>query len=165
LVALALVLYNKLKDHTIIVKLKGMIIGFKAGFRTILQLENLSLFIFHSIFIWGMYYLMVYICFFALPSTSGLGPTIALVVLCMGSFGFVAPVPAGMGAYHVIVTQTLLAYGLTLEDSRTWALVAHTFKEVVIILLGGLSFIYFSVAFKKLKVNDPVVPNPAEAVS
>lgn len=165
LVALAYLLYTKLKDHAIIVKLRGMIIGFKAGFRTILQLENLGLFIFHSVFIWAMYYMMVYICFFALPSTTGLGPTIALVVLCMGSFGFVAPVPGGVGAYHVIVTQTLMLYGLTLEDSRTWALVAHTFQEAVIILLGGIAFIYFSVAFKKLKVNDPVEQNKTEAVS
>ena len=112
-----------------------------------------------------MYYFMVYICFFALPATAGLGATIALVVLCMGSFGFVAPVPGGVGAYHVIVTQTLMLYGLSQEDSRTFALVAHTFQELVIILIGGLSFIYFSVAFKKLKADDTTESNTAEAVS
>lgn len=165
IVVAAFLLYNKLKDHAILQKLRGMIIGFKEGFRTILRLENLGMFIFHSVLIWTSYYFMVYICFFALPSTAGLGPTIALAVLCMGSFGFVAPVPGGVGAYHVIVTQTLMVYGLTQEDSRTWALVAHTFQEVVIIILGGLSFIYFSVAFKKLKVDGSVEPNKAEAIS
>jgi len=164
-VAIAFLLYRRLKDHALIVKLKSMIIGFKAGFGTILKLDNLGLFIFHSVLIWSMYYVMVYVCFFALPFSSGLGPSIALAVLCMGSFGFVAPVPGGVGAYHWIVTQTLIMYGLTKDQSATWALVGHTFQEAVIILLGALSFIYFSVAFKKLKANDPVESNTAEAVS
>jgi glycosyltransferase 2 family protein len=162
IVATSILLYNKLKEHRVVQKIIAMISGFKAGFRTILQLENLWLFIFHSFFIWAMYFLLVYICFFALPSTAGLGLTIALAVLCMGSFGFVAPVPGGVGAYHVIVTQTLMLYGLTQQDSSTFALVAHTFQELVIVLIGGLSFLYFSLAFKKLKSNDKALPDTAE---
>jgi glycosyltransferase 2 family protein len=165
LVITVILLYRKLKDHRIVSKLRGMISGFKAGFRTIGQLENLGLFIFHSVLIWSMYYLMVYTCFFALPATAGLGPVIALVVLCMGSFGFVAPVPGGVGAYHAIVIQTLLLYGLNPQDSKTFALVAHTFQEAIIVLLGGLSFIYFSIYFKKLKSDDSSESNPAKAVS
>jgi uncharacterized membrane protein YbhN (UPF0104 family) len=162
---IAYLLYKRFKDHSLVVKLTSMIIGFKAGFSTISKLDNLGLFIFHSILIWSMYYVMVYVCFFALPFTANLGPAIALAVLCMGSFGFVAPVPGGVGAYHWIVTQTLMWYGLKEDQSATWALVGHTFQEMVIVLLGGLSFIYFSVSFKKLKADEPVASNPAEAVS
>jgi len=160
-----LFLYRKFKEHAMVKKVLNMVDGFKTGFMTIGRMENLWMFILQSVLIWVMYFFMVYICFFALPSTAGLGPTIALVVLCMGSFGFVAPVPGGVGAYHVIVTQTLMLYGLSLEDSRTFALVAYTFQELVIILIGGLSFIYFSVAFKKLKADDAIESNTAEAVS
>jgi len=165
LVGAVFLLYRKFKEHVLVKKILGMVEGFKTGFMTIGKLENLWVFLLESALIWVMYYLMVYICFFALPATAGLGATIALVVLCMGSFGFVAPVPGGVGAYHVIVTQTLMLYGLSQEDSRTFALVAHTFQELVIILIGALSFIYFSVAFKKLKADDTTESNTAEAVS
>ena len=165
IIGAVLLLYRKFKEHTLVKKILNMVDGFKAGFMTIGKLENLWMFILQSVLIWVMYFFMVYICFFALPSTAGLGMTIALVVLCMGSFGFVAPVPGGVGAYHWIVTQTLHNYGLSFEDSRTFALVAHTFQELVIILVGGLSFIYFSVAFKKLKADDATESNTAEAVS
>lgn len=158
-------LYRKFKEHVLVKKILNMVEGFKTGFMTIGKLDNLWMFILQSALIWVMYYFMVYICFFALPATAGLGPTIALVVLCMGSFGFVAPVPGGVGAYHVIVTQTLMLYGLSQEDSRTFALVAHTFQELVIILIGGLSFLYFSAAIKKLKSDDHAEPHKAKAVS
>ena len=158
-------LYRKFKEHTLVKKVLNMVEGFKTGFLTIGKLDNLWMFLLQSVLIWVMYYFMVYICFFALPATAGLGGTIALVVLCMGSFGFVAPVPGGVGAYHVIVTQTLMLYGLSQEDSRTFALVAHTFQALVIILIGALSFLYFSVAFKKLKADDTTESNKAEAIS
>lgn len=165
LVGAIVFLYSKFKEHALVKKVLNMVDGFKTGFMTISKLDNLWMFILQSALIWVMYYFMVYICFFALPSTAGLGPTIALVVLCMGSFGFVAPVPGGVGAYHVIVTQTLMLYGLSQEDSRTFALVAHTFQEMVIILIGGFSFIYFSIAFKKLKANDLPESHKAEVIS
>jgi hypothetical protein len=164
LIGLAFWLYRRLKNHAVVIKIRNMITGFIAGMKTIGQLENRWLFIFHSIFIWAMYYMMVYICFFALPFTADLGPVVALSVLVMGSFGFVAPVQGGVGAYHLIVTQTLMAYGLSQADGQTFALVAHTFQMLVIVLLGAISFLILTFSYKKLKTDDAAPADTAEAI-
>lgn len=164
LTGFAIWLYRRLKNHAIVMKLRNMINGFVTGMKTIGQMENRWLFIFHSVFIWGMYYLMVYICFFALPFTANLGAVVALSILVMGSFGFVAPVQGGVGAYHFIVTQTLMAYGLSQADGQTFALVAHTFQMLVIILGGGLSFLVLTFSYKKLKADDPAATGTPETI-
>src|SRR5205085_7977835 len=40
-------------------KIKHFMLGMLTGLKSLLQLKNLPLFIFHSLFIWGMYLMMV----------------------------------------------------------------------------------------------------------
>jgi uncharacterized membrane protein YbhN (UPF0104 family) len=128
-------------------------------------MENKWLFIFHSIFIWTMYYLMVYICFLAMDVTAHLGPIVALSVLVMGSFGFVAPVQGGVGAYHAIVTVTLVQYGLNEAAAKSFALVAHTFQTLVIVIVGSLSYLLLTVMYKKIAKHDTIQASTTEALS
>src|SRR5438034_10840907 len=91
------------------------------GLRSIANLKLPWLFIFHSILIWGLYYLSAYVCFFALPSTTNLGLSAALFVLTLGGIGMSAPVQGGIGVYHLLVSQGLMLYGLSQQDGLTFA--------------------------------------------
>ena len=98
--------------------------GFYDGLKTIGQLEKPWLFMFHSINIWLMYYLMTYLCFFAFAPTADLSPLAGLVVFVFGGWGIVIPSPGGMGTYHFLVQIALGIYGIGGDDAFSFANIA-----------------------------------------
>lgn len=124
--------------------------GFLAGIFSIAKLDNKTVFIGHTLFIWLSYYLMGFLAFFALPATAGLNPVAALTVLVMGSFGMSVPVQGGIGVFHIMVRSALLLYGVSREAGMAFALINHTSQTLLVVLLGGISFI-MSLAKKKNK--------------
>ena len=95
--------------------------GFLEGLQTVRKLDNLGLFIFHSVNIWLMYYIMTYLCFFAFEPTSHLGPIAGLLVFVFGGWGVVIPSPGGMGTYHFLAQTALSMYGVSGDDGFSWA--------------------------------------------
>lgn len=154
-------LFRRYSTSKAMVKLTSLTKGLRDGMKTVMHMEKKWLFIFHSAFIWFLYYLMVYLCFLALSATENLGMVAALTVLVTGSFGFVVPVQGGIGAYHGAVMQTLVMYGLTKDEGATFALVAHTFQMSVFILVGGLSLLYIGYRYRKGKKHEPAPANPS----
>ena len=115
--------------------------GFIDGLRSVAKLKQPGLFIFHSVFIWVLYYLSVYVALFAFPFTSGLGSGAALFLLVAGGLGMSAPVQGGIGAYHLLVSQGLVLYGLSQEDGLTFATVLHSLQLVLVITMGIASLL------------------------
>ncbi|MGQ1908774.1 lysylphosphatidylglycerol synthase transmembrane domain-containing protein [Marinifilum sp. RC60d5] len=138
-------LRKKFRNTIFFKKIDHTLKNFMDGFRTIKKLDNKFAFILHTVFIWIMYYLMTYICFFSFGFTSNLPAIAGLTVFVMGSFGMVAPVQGGIGAWHFMVIGTLLVYlpGVAnIENmSRSFALVVHGSQTAMIIILGALSVI------------------------
>lgn len=130
-------------------KFTFMFKGILEGLRSIRKLKNPVSFIFHTILIWVMYFLMSYICFFALPATSGLSLEAGLFVLVVGGMGMSAPVQGGIGAYHLLVSQGLLLYGISYEHGLAFATLMHSSQTLTVILFGGLAFILFTFAQRK----------------
>jgi len=130
--------YSKKKSGS---KWAALINGFLNGLVSIKHLRRPWLFIFHSIFIWVLYYLSVYVCLFALPFTSNLGPAAALFLLVAGGLGMSAPVQGGIGAYHLLVSQGLLLYGVTLEDGLSFATLLHSLQMVTVIVTGSIAML------------------------
>ena len=115
--------------------------GFIDGLRSVAKLKHPGLFIFHSAFIWVLYYLSVFVALFAFPSTSGLGSGAALFLLVAGGLGMSAPVQGGIGAYHLLVSQGLVLYGLSREDGLTFATLLHSLQLVLVIIMGIASLL------------------------
>jgi uncharacterized membrane protein YbhN (UPF0104 family) len=155
-ISISVFVFQKLKNTEIGKKIIGIIVGLWEGMKSVWEMKNKWLFIFYSITIWMCYYLMVYICFFALDFTSHLGPVAAITVLMLGSFGFIAPVQGGIGAYHAAVMQALLLYGIKREDGLTFAFVAHTFQTLAVLLVGGICA--FCIPFLIPKVESTLEP-------
>ena len=52
-----------------------------------------------------------------------------------------APVAGGIGPFHVMVQGILLVYGLSKEAGIAYALVVHGAQTLLVVLLGGISFV------------------------
>ncbi len=127
-------------------RLKRQLHGVAAGFRTIMTMRGKGWFIMHSILIWGMYYLTVYLCFFAIQATSDLTPLAGLTLLAVGSLGILAPVPGGIGTYHFLTIITLRElYGITSEPATSYAYITHATQIIVNITAGTFAWIVLSV--------------------
>lgn len=122
-------------------KIMVMIKGLFDGLLSIGQLKRPLAFIFHTILIWIMYFLMAYLAFFALPSTSSLTWSAGMFILVVGGLGMSAPVQGGIGAYHLLVSQGLTLYGLSREDGLAFATMLHTSQMLIVIVLGSVSFL------------------------
>ena len=123
--------------------------GLGDGLKSIARLQRPWSFAFHSIFIWILYFLSAYVAFFALPSTSGLGLRAGLFVLVAGGLGMSAPVQGGVGAYHVLVSQGLILYGLSRQQGLAFATLVHTSTILVIIFFGLASLLLLFVQKRK----------------
>ena len=149
--------HRKFKNSGFYGRIIEILKGFWIGMKSVSQMKNKWLFIFYTVMMWFLYYLQVYICFFALDFTSNLGPLAALTVLVIGSFGYVAPVQGGIGAYHIAAITALALYGVTAANGgQAFAIVAHTFQMFIIILTGGLSFLYLTIYHRKPKTDVAV---------
>lgn len=133
-------------------KLKDLILGFLAGIKSIRNLKHKGAFMAHTVLIWFMYFLMSYLPFRAFEATSHLNLIDGTTLLMMGSFAMVIPVPAGIGAYHWIVTRTLSdLYGIVTESAASYAVLTHASQLIFIALLGILSL-----AFVMIKKTEPL---------
>ena len=136
---LTIVLWKKIKKSNLFRKIETAASHFKEGILSVRYVKNKGAFLFHSLFIWLMYYLMLYVSFFAFDFTKDLSPLAGLTTFVMGSFGMVAPVQGGIGAWHFMTRESLALYGIPYENGIIFAFVAHTIMTLLVIILGLLS--------------------------
>lgn len=136
-------------------RINKIIKGFVDGLRSVTNLKRPWLFIFQSAFIWVIYYLGVYTALFAFPFTRELGGGAALFLLVAGGLGMSAPVQGGIGAYHLLVKEGLILYGVSAENGLAFAFMLHGLQLILVIVFGIASlFLLFSAG--KSKQVDPV---------
>lgn len=142
---------KRIREFSFYKKFKELTLSFLEGVKTIRNLKNKSMFVFHSFFIWGMYFLSLYFCFLAFGFTENLGLMAALITFVIGSYGMVAPVQGGIGAWHFMVIATLLIYNIDFNDAKFFALVAHGASTLVVLIGGSASLILLPVFNRKKK--------------
>lgn len=120
--------------------------GFLQGIQTVRKLQRPWFFVFHSVNIWFMYFLMTYLCFFAFEPTTGLSMAAGLVVFVFGGWGIVIPSPGGMGTYHFLVQTALAIYGVSGDDGFSWANIAFFSIQLGCnVLVGILALVFLPV--------------------
>ena len=133
--------FTRFSDKPAIIKLRKLVRGVFSGLKTIAHMKNRWAFIFHTLLIWFMYFLMTYVLVFALPATSHLSPIDGLFLLVIGGLGMSAPVQGGLGVFHVITMAGLSLYGITRSEGFAYAVLSHESQSLFAILLGAFSFI------------------------
>lgn len=119
------------------------------GLTSITALQNPGLFIITTFIIWILYYLSVYFCFFALSATSHLNLTAALFILVIGGIAMSAPVQGGIGIYHLLVSQGLVAYSINAPEGMAFAVLIHSLQLILILIFGIWALILFIRGFSE----------------
>ncbi|HHB77924.1 MAG TPA: flippase-like domain-containing protein [Saprospiraceae bacterium] len=133
---------QKFSNNIIYKKISNILKGLIEGIKTISKLDNIPGFLFHSVVIWLMYYLMTYLCFNAFAPTAHLGPQAGLLVFVFASLGMIVPSPGGMGTYHAMVVAGLSLYGIDAGDSFSFAnIIFFAIQIFGIVILGLVSLV------------------------
>ena len=147
----AKLVFSKFKGHALMDKVKKIIHGLMEGFLTIMKLKKKKAFIGHSIFIWAMYLLQVYVGFSALSQTSHLGIEVAFSVLSLSTLAMIIS-PGGIGAFPVAVQQVLLIYNV---DNISFGWLVWGVNTIIILVLGMACFGILIYSNKPKAVNMP----------
>ena len=60
-----------------------------------------------------------------------------------------APVQAGIGAWHFMVFETLFIYGINKTDGQAFALLAHATTNLIYLILGAIALILLPILNSK----------------
>lgn len=134
-----LVFRKKLLQIPILARVWAIFLGFWEGLKTISQLDKPFTFVFHTVNIWVMYFLMHYVVFFAFEPVSHLPPVVGLTVFVFGSLGIVIPAPGGIGAFQYLVTNALIIYGIAGDDAFSFSNVIFFPIFFTNIIIGAIS--------------------------
>jgi hypothetical protein len=144
--------FKKYFHKPFIQKLISYWAGLKEGFTSIMHLKKRKLFLAHTVFMWSMYLLQIYIGFQALSQTAHLGIGAAFSVLTLSTLAMIVS-PGGIGAFPVAVQQVLLIYSIE-NISFGWLMWA---VSTGIILIAGL--ISFGLIIYQNKKNNEENPD------
>lgn len=146
---LSWLIFIRFRETRYFLKLRDIVRGFVTGIKTVSQLQNRTLFLVYTALIWGLYLLMSYTTFFCFNATSSLGLVTALAVMVFGGFGWAAPVQGGFGTYHIIVTQTLVLFGMSQNDGLAFAILSHATQVFGMLAFGLISLVVLPIFNRK----------------
>ena len=114
-------------------------------------MKRRMVFIFYSVLLWFIYFLMTWVVVYSIPETSHLTALDGLFLLVIGSLGMAAPVQGGIGAFHWIISKGLTIYGISREKGLVYATLSHESQTLLVIILGAYSFLLVFLERKKRK--------------
>ncbi|MCZ6900365.1 MAG: lysylphosphatidylglycerol synthase transmembrane domain-containing protein [Bacteroidetes bacterium] len=144
---------ESIKVRPIYIKLRGLLMSLVEGLTSISRLKNIYKFVFITVFIWSIYYLMAFVIFFALPETSNLGFMAGYSILIMAALGMSAPVQGGIGTVHALVASVLLIYGVPEQSAKSYAFLLHSSQLVTMLVIGILGLLITMIITKKQTKN------------
>jgi uncharacterized membrane protein YbhN (UPF0104 family) len=152
LLALGYWFRKQIRQSAVFQKVLSLFRGLWEGLLTVKHLEKPWLFIFHSLFIWFLYFLMTWLGFKAFGPTAHLGLQAALTVFVFGSLGIVIPSPGGMGTFHALVIIALTTF-YSIKGDDAFSIANIIFFSVSIgfnIFLGLLSLILLPILNRRV---------------
>jgi uncharacterized protein (TIRG00374 family) len=129
-------IFKRFGHHRYVVNIKGFHIGLREGLGTLKNLKKRGWFIAHTLFIWLMYLLEIYVGFSALSATSHLGIVEACSVLSLATLGMIVS-PGGIGAFPLAVQEVLLIYNI---DNVSFGWLIWGVSTAIILVVGLISF-------------------------
>ena len=142
---IALIIFIKKAKTGIALKIKNFIIGVYEGATSILKMKNKWGFIFHTLFIWSMYLLMFYVTILSVEELQGNVPAGAiLIAFIAGSFS-IAVTNGGIGAYPLAIAAAFSLFSIPETPSEAFGWIMWASQTLMIIILGGLSFLYLPI--------------------
>jgi len=145
--------YYKIKHNVFYLKFRSIVRDILDGILAVRKIKKPYLFWFSTVLIWVLYFFMSYFAFFSFPPTENLGIKAGILVLIMGGLGMATPVQGGVGAFHLFVSSVLLLYGVNSADGKFFAFVLHESQFLLVVVVGGISFILSLILSTKKEVD------------
>ena len=128
-------------------RIKNLFMGLKKGVLSIIKIENKSIFIFHSLFIWLCYFLMFYVVKFSIPETYNLEFEPIFLAFLAGAMAM-ALTNGGIGAYPLAIAAVISQYDVPYESALALGWIVWTSQTLMIITFGSLSFVFLPILNK-----------------
>lgn len=101
---------------------------------------------------------MIYLAYLSLTTTAGLSPESAFVVLIFATLGIMV-IQGGIGIYPIIVAEILQLYNLPRVDGYALGWITWTVQTLLVIVLGFIGLLYFSLNKKYEKQGKDIAKN------
>lgn len=148
LVILIKKIFSSYPNSKVLQKIKGFGSGIGKGFIAIKNLKSKRAFILHTIFIWSMYLLQIYIGFKAMEATAHLDLKAACSVLSLSTLAMIVT-PGGIGSFPIFVKETLLLYLIPNSEGNAFGWLIWGVSTGIIIIAGLISLILLPYINKK----------------
>ncbi|MFW5886718.1 MAG: lysylphosphatidylglycerol synthase transmembrane domain-containing protein [Bacteroidota bacterium] len=130
-------------------KVKSLYLQLVEGINTIRKMKNAWAYIGHTLFIYAMWLVTMWMFFFSFEPTEDLSLLTAATVFVMSGLAMILPIQSGLGAFHFMVVQTIMLFGVSMQDGKFFAFLAHGATNGMLIISGILSLILLVVVNKK----------------
>ncbi|WP_348715701.1 lysylphosphatidylglycerol synthase transmembrane domain-containing protein [Tenacibaculum sp. 190130A14a] len=135
--------YVKKADSGIGLKIKNFVAGLIEGATSIFKMKDKWAFIFHTVFIWVMYVVMFWV---TIQAIEGLNVPLGGVLIGFIAGGFsIAATNGGIGLYPVAVAGAFALFGIAEEPANAFGWIMWTAQTAMIIVFGGLSFLFLPI--------------------
>ncbi|APX99086.1 lysylphosphatidylglycerol synthase transmembrane domain-containing protein [Lacinutrix venerupis] len=140
--------YIRKSTSKIALKIKSFVNGLIEGALSIFKMKKKWAFIFHTLFIWGMYVLMFYVTSFAITGLQPIPFGAILIGFIAASFS-IAATNGGLGSYPVAVFGAFAIFSIPEDPSIAFGWIMWTSQTAMIIVLGGLSLLFLPIYNRK----------------
>ncbi len=141
---------NSVGNRSFILKLRVLKKNIIEGVKSIANLKNKWYFIGHTLLIFLMWLCMLYVIFLAFEPTKHLSIWTGIVTFLIGGLAMLLPISGGIGIWHLAVSYTLVIYGISINDSEIFALIAHSTTNLIYLILGLAAYIWLFALNKKI---------------
>lgn len=138
---IAFIVSKKLRDF-FIEKLKGMLEGVK----TIFTMKKRIAFIFHTLFIWVTYVLLMWFMALSLGGMESIGIKELMVGFVVGAAA-IAITPGGIGLYPLFITAALVYFGYDEDLASSFSILSWVVQTAFLVVLGVISLFAIDVKF------------------
>jgi len=143
-------LVNKYPENKTILKVNNFFKGIGQGFIAIRSLKKRNQFIAHTLFIWAMYLLQIYVGFMAMEHTAGLDIRAACSVLVLATFAMIIT-PNGIGLFPIFVMQTLILYNIDESYGKAFGWLIWGVATCIILVVGFICLLLLPYINKQKK--------------
>ena len=148
-------LTRRFPHNKILAKLSSFVKGVADGFKTILSLKKRGQFLAHTLFIWSMYLLQIYIGFFAMEGTSQLSLEAACAVLSLATLAMIVT-PGGIGSFPIFVMETLLIYSIAPPLGKAFGWLIWGANTSIVIIAGIIALLLLPYFNRHKKESAPL---------
>ena len=140
-------------------KLLDIFKSFVIGLSTLRKVKKIKMIVFHSVLLWGIYWLITFLCVYA----TGIKLSFLEVGILMVAVTMIILLPAApgfIGTYHAGAVMILIeVFGVSQASSQAYAIINHAVGFLPLAVIGAIYFFRSSMTFEQVK-SIKISPSP-----